>query len=325
MYHYVQDRDKTNYPGLKGLWLDEFRGQLDYIKRHYTVVTADDLIAAIKDKAKLPENAALLTFDDGYADHYRNVFPVLLDLNLTGLFFPPGKTTLESRVLDVNKIHFVLATANDKRSVYSDLTTMIEVERERYGLEDLSAYQQLYHTPGRFDGPDVAFIKSMLQKGLPADCRTQFIDDLFQKYVTSDEAEFSSDIYMSLEQLQEMRKKGMYIGSHGYDHFWLSHLSSEQQKIEIEESLRFLERVGTPTTDWIMCYPYGDYNDSLLHTLRDNKCIVGLTTHTDVANIDQHDPLLLPRLDTNDLPKDGTAPQNQWTKGDKAQPPSLFN
>ena len=60
--------------------------------------------------------------------------------------------------------------------------------------------------------------------------------------------------------------------------------------------------VGAPTNNWVMCYPYGAYNDTLLRLLRDRGCAIGLTIRVAVANPGTDDPLALPRLDTNDLP-----------------------
>ncbi len=36
---------------------------------------------------------------------------------LTGCFFPPAKAVTEHEVLDVNKIHFILAAVPDKRRI----------------------------------------------------------------------------------------------------------------------------------------------------------------------------------------------------------------
>jgi hypothetical protein len=62
-----------------------------------------------------------------------------------------------------------------------------------------------------------------------------------------------------------------------------------------------------------MCYPYGSTNATLLDVLRSRDCAVGLTTQVGIATA-TNDPLLLPRLDTNDLPKYATAMPNEWTQ-----------
>lgn len=70
------------------------------------------MLEAISTKEKLPEKVLLLTFDDGYADNYNVAMPILENYGVQGSFFIPGKTFTTHQLLDVNKIHYVLASAN---------------------------------------------------------------------------------------------------------------------------------------------------------------------------------------------------------------------
>ena len=78
MYHYVRDLARSRYPGLKALTVDAFDGQLDYITRHYRVCSVRDVVAATRGEHRLPPNACLLTFDDGFLDHFTTVLPRLV-------------------------------------------------------------------------------------------------------------------------------------------------------------------------------------------------------------------------------------------------------
>ena len=116
MYHYVRDLDHSRFPAIKGLSVERFCRQLDYIQSRYTPIAAEDLIGALSPaKKELPANPILLTFDDGYSDHFTNVFPLLDARGIQGCFFPPAQAVLEHKVLDVNKIQFVLAAVPDAR------------------------------------------------------------------------------------------------------------------------------------------------------------------------------------------------------------------
>jgi peptidoglycan/xylan/chitin deacetylase (PgdA/CDA1 family) len=56
----------------------QFAAQLAYLKRAgYTTITLDDLVAALRDQARLPAKPVILTFDDGYEDFYANAYPLL--------------------------------------------------------------------------------------------------------------------------------------------------------------------------------------------------------------------------------------------------------
>ena len=239
MYHYVRDLVSSRYPGIKGLSVGLFKEQLQYILKYYRVITMQDLFEAVRGDNRLPDNSLLLTFDDAYIDHFDTVFPVLCALGIQGSFFPPGKAIQEHRVLDVNKIHFILASAEDKKLLIEDIYSLMDRYRDEYGLESNQHYYDTLATQWRFDCAEVMFIKRVLQKGLPEKVRNIIVDSLFSKYVSKDEEAFSRKLYMDIDQLRHMAKHGMYVGSHGWDHYWLDTIGQQQQEKEVELSLKF--------------------------------------------------------------------------------------
>ena len=109
-YHYVRDLKSSRYPGIKGLDYPLFKEQLQFFAMHFHTVTMEDVIACYEEEKELPDNALLLTFDDGYIDHYTFVYPMLLKYGMQGSFFVPAKVFMEHTLLDVNKIHSVYYT-----------------------------------------------------------------------------------------------------------------------------------------------------------------------------------------------------------------------
>jgi peptidoglycan/xylan/chitin deacetylase (PgdA/CDA1 family) len=304
MYHYVRDLSRTRYPGIKGRDVASFRRQLDYLGTHHTVVTAQQVIAAVKHGEPLAENAVWLTFDDGYSDHYSVVFPLLHERGWQGSFFPPSRTVQYGELLDVNRIHFVLAAAPAQGSIIDMIREFIDNHQGCDSVRPFSSYWDELARPSRMDPAETIFIKRVLQHGLREDLRAELARNLFDRFVGVDSAAFAAELYMTPEQLRTMLRCGMYIGSHGARHYWLDRLDPGSQKKEIDESLEFLHALGAPTDEWVMCYPYGAYNDALLPLLRDRGCSIGLTTKVGVAQLDTDNPLALPRLDTNDVPHD---------------------
>ena len=303
MYHYVRDLKNSRFPEIKGLDQADFLGQLDYIVKRYEPVRMEDVIAVTRDRTlSLPENAILLTFDDGYIDHYEVVFPVLDRLGIQGSFYPPGRSVLEHKVLDVNKIHFVLASVSDKSRLVTSMENAIETNHAEFDLKPLQYYRDKYAHPNQWDSAEIIYIKRMLQRGLPEDLRNRIIDELFREFVTCDETAFAHELYASSEQLECMRRHGMHIGSHGYEHYWFDSLSRDQQANEIDRSLSFLRTLGCDVNHWTMCYPHGGYNADTLDLLRDRDCALGLTCNVGTADLDSPGPLELSRLDTTSLP-----------------------
>lgn len=313
MYHYVRPIAGSTYPRIKGLEFTDFEGQLDYIQQHYNIVSLADVIAAT-DGAELPESAALLTFDDGYSDHFEYVYPELKKRKLTGVFFPPVRAVRDHTVLDVNKIHFVLATVEHLQDVINHM----EREVAQLGDVPVSSYREKHRIASRFDDADRAYLKRMLQFELPEDMRGALLDDIFREFVTKDEAAFAQALYLSESDIRIMLDGGMYFGGHGDTHRWLNHLSKEAQASEIKNSHEWLKSLGACDAFFTFCYPYGGYNDDTLELLRAHACSAAFTSKVALADFSQHDALELPRLDTNDLPKVADADIAEWTSALKA-------
>jgi peptidoglycan/xylan/chitin deacetylase (PgdA/CDA1 family) len=295
MYHYVRDLARSRYPELKALDAADFRAQLDYLAHSHTFVRLDDVLSG-----DVPANAALLTFDDGYIDHYETVFPLLARRGIQGLFFPVAMPILEQRVLDVNKIQFVLSVVRDKKRLVDAILEEVEANRTAMDLLAPAEYWKRYARPSRFDCAEVVFFKRMLQKHLPEPLRAQIADRLFHRYVTADEPAFSHELYMSPGQLRTMIDAGMYVGSHTYSHYWMDTLPPSRQGEEIRCSLNFLRALGAPVLNWVMCYPYGAWNEALLRILHQAGCALGLTTRPAAADLSADNALLLPRFDTTE-------------------------
>jgi len=314
MYHYVRDLGHSRYPEIKGLQTELFEQQIAYIAKRYNPISAYDLMEAVVGGEELPPKAILLTFDDAYIDHFKSVFPRLEKANIPACFFPPAKCILEHKVLDVNKIHFILASVANKNDLVAAIYRSVQQNRTAYGLDPIEVYWERLAIENRRDPAEVVFVKRMLQRELPTALRSILTETLFKTFVTADELDFAQELYMSVDQIALLHSAGMYVGNHGFEHYWLDSLSEYQQRREIDLSLNFLRTIGSDTDRWIMCYPYGAYDKTTLRILREKNCTIGLTTRADIANTSTDDPLILPRLDTNDLPKSADAAPNEWMK-----------
>ncbi|MBF0587980.1 MAG: polysaccharide deacetylase family protein [Magnetococcales bacterium] len=303
MYHYVRDLKRSRYPEIKGRDLESFHGQLDYIQQNYHVLNHSELLGWLDGSWQdPPRKAALLTFDDGYMDHYLNVFPALHVRGLTGFFFPPGGSVVEGKVLDVNKVHFMLASEPEPGPIIEAMRAWVGTHQEAFGLKPWETYQQAFAKASRFDTAEVILIKRLLQVGLPEAARRLLTAELFTRFVTADEAAFSAELYMGLDQMRLMHRCGMVFGCHGYAHDWMNQLALKSLKQDLDLGLDFLAQIGISQQSWIMCYPYGAWSETLLGLLRARGCVAGFTTEVASADPSCHDALLLPRLDTNDLP-----------------------
>jgi hypothetical protein len=72
----VRDLERSRFPAIEGLLVERYCRQRDYIQTRYTPTAAEDLLATLSSPKKdLPLNPILLTFDDGYSDHFKTCSP----------------------------------------------------------------------------------------------------------------------------------------------------------------------------------------------------------------------------------------------------------
>lgn len=301
MYHYVRPISGSKFHLLKGLELEKFKKQLDYLEDKYTIVSTEEVIDSSRNHKKLPRNACWLTFDDGYKDHYEYVLPELLKRGLKGAFFPPRNAIEKPVILDVNAIHHILCQEKNIKSLINSLNE--ECLQAGMKFDQINLLYRENSIPSRYDDSDTIYFKRMLQHLLPDEIRSLIVSNLFKKYVGISRKNFSNQLYMSKKELSDLIKAGMYVGSHGSNHNWLSKLSAVEQKKDIYDSLIFLDEIGAPIINWVMCYPYGDFNAETLSIIKDMGASIGITTESRVANLTYDDNLKLPRFDTNDFPQ----------------------
>ncbi|WP_333859914.1 polysaccharide deacetylase family protein [Clostridium sp.] len=284
MYHYIRDLKNSRYPGIKGLDYDLFKNQIDFFKSKFNIIKVEELIAAYEESYDLPENAALLTFDDGYIDHFTNVYPVLVGAEVQGSFYIPGKTYAEHKLLDVNRIHFILASADITfimKEIYVQLNYYRGSEYEYPTNEEL--FKQ-YGIANRFDSGEVIFVKRVLQTVLPEKLRNFISRNMFEKCVGVNEDIIARELYMNRDQIKCMKNHGMYIGLHGYDHYWLENLNKEELKVDVDKALEVMDEF-IDLDAWVMNYPYGSYNDQVIETIKEKGCKLGFTTEVRVADV----------------------------------------
>lgn len=310
MYHYTRDIKNSRYPAIKGLETEDFKRQLDFFEENFNIITMEEVIEAVLKGRKLPEKALLLTFDDGYTDNYTVALPLLLERGLQGSFFVPAKPLVDGGLLEVNKIHFTLAKGDEKDIVRDILDYSLKIKeklREKLNIADRDISEELYKryavSNGR-DTVDTSFIKKMLQEILPAENRTEIIDILFDKYVEVSEEVLANELYVNKTQLKVMKKLGMFIGLHGYEHNHLALLTEEEQKKDLEAALCVMKEFIDEDA-WVMNYPYGSYNETTLRLIKSRGAVLGLTTKRGIADIKPDSALELARFDCNDFPPKG--------------------
>lgn len=304
MYHYVRPIAQSDYPAIKGLELSDFVLQLDYIQKYFNPVSVKQVIDAKNNIAKLPEKAILLTFDDGYIDHFEYVYPLLKQRGISGAFYPPTDIIRNRKVLDVNKVHYILASTSDSKGLVLFIHNKLKEEYGNDSDELIDKLKEKFYKKNKWENEEVNYVKKLLQNGLEDPLRKTILDELFNEVVGVNEEDFASSLYMNIEHLREMSNNGMHIGGHGMTHSWMDIQDVQQQEKEILESKDMLLEINSPDEPLTFCYPYGRFNTTTLELLKKHQFELSTTTEVKISSVKQDTILQLPRLDTNHLPKD---------------------
>ena len=300
MYHYVRPIAMSLYPGIRGLEFDGFLRQLDYLTTHFDVVGIATVTDHVDSGVDFDRPTALLTFDDGFIDHYLHVLPALHERGLTGAFYPPSRPVLDHELLDVHRLHFVLATQDDLGDLEALCRSLMS---EHLGGKAVDALFSEAATT-RFDSNAIVVIKRLLQRDLPENVRRDITAALFRQIVSVDEGAFVDALYMSAGHLRQMIDAGMHVGGHSDRHDWLGAMSSEQQDAELSASVAMLDSLGVDTSaGWTLAYPYGSYDDNTLAAASRLGCSLAFTTKVGRSTVTPENRLTLERFDTNDFPQ----------------------
>ncbi len=298
MYHYVREIKKSKYPNLKGLEYKNFEKQIKFFMKNFNILTFQDFLEIIETK-KIPKKPSiLLTFDDGYIDHFKYVFPFLKKNKISGVFYPPKKVIENKIVLDVNKIHFILEKEINRRKIIKEIEKFLKKKKLIKYLD--KAYS--ISLKSRFDDKETILIKRLLQYFLPKKARNDLLNILFRKVVNESLKDFSKKLYLNEKNIKEMNSDKMTFGSHGTYHKWLEYLKYEDQEKEIKESSIFFKKIIPNCKNLSFCYPYGSFNKKTIKLLKKYNFNLSFTSKPQAIlkkNISKK--FEYPRFDTNDF------------------------
>tara|TARA_B100000315_G_scaffold236461_1_gene252230 strand:+ start:605 stop:1552 length:948 start_codon:yes stop_codon:yes gene_type:complete len=300
MYHYVREVKNSHYPNLKGLEFNNFKNQINFFDKNFNILSNNDFNEIISTK-KIPlKPSVLLTFDDGYIDHYKYVFPFLKKKKIKANFYPPKKVIENKIVLDVNKTQFILEKEQNSKKILKEIDNLL-IREGKKPISDND--KKKINLSSRFDDKETLLVKRLLQFYLPQKLREKITNLLFKKILNISLNDFSKSLYMNEKQIKEMYNENMSFGSHGDYHYWWEYLKKKDQEKEIKNSINFFKKINFDTNSLSVCFPYGSHNNETLKLLSKYNISYALTAKPGIINkknLTNH--FTYPRLDTNDFP-----------------------
>jgi len=302
MYHHVRRKGEKFFPKLVSLDFKEFTNQLDYLEKKYQIVNIEDLTNFISKKKKPKKKLCMLTFDDGYLNHYTTIYPELKRRNLQGFFFPPSKAIIKRKLMDSNKAHLLIASKVPIRKLNKELETLYyKFKIDKIIKLEFSELIKKYKHPFGYDNAETILFKRITQHVIPEKLRKKIFDSMLKKFVKISEKNLAKNMYITKRQAKEMLSNGMIFGNHCHDHLWLEKENEKNQQYQINQGLKFLKSIGMKLNNWIMCYPYGSYNKSTIEILKNKHCFLGLTSVNRAYNYKVDSNFEIPRIDCNNV------------------------
>ncbi len=299
MYHYVRP-DNHSIPYFRHLHVDNFVKQLDYFENEFGFISRMDFQECIS--LAEPIKGVVLTFDDGFKDHYQYVLPELLKRDLFGIFYIPTSPFITGKLIDVHRIHMLIGKYGG--NTISDAMQRI-LTKDMLSLERVKEFQSETYSRQNNDS-STNYVKRMLNYFIDYRYRENVIDRLMSDFYPK-ESDLIHDFYMTKSELKHMHNSGMVLGSHTVNHPVMSKLSIEYQEREVVQSFDMLESIIGKSTIKTFCYPYGGFHTFTSQTerlLEKNGCHFSFNVESrdinqeDLANRRQ----ALPRFDCNEFP-----------------------
>ena len=119
--------------------------------------------------------------------------------------------------------------------------------------------------------------------------------------VSPDEEGFIRELYLSTDQIVELRRRGHTIAGHSIGHPSLPQLDEEQQEGEVAGAAEWLEALLGEPLRWFN-YPYGDHDERSEHVCERLGLEIAYSTRPPADWLSHDDRFRVPRVDTCFLP-----------------------
>lgn len=235
--HRVGNDDGTAFhPNLFSCTGERFTEIVRALRANFDMIGLDRVLEMVATGEVPDRRYALLTFDDGYIDNYEVAFEVLRREGCSAVFFLPTNFIDGQGVPWWDRIAWRVAHLGNGELRVPGCEMPINVSRD-----DLEGSIRRV----------LRVVKD--SSDIPMDAKVAAIENQVD---CPNFEESGRQLFISWEQVREMRKAGMWFGSHTRSHQILSHLSEADQLAELSDSKRVLEeRIGERID--ALAYPVG--------------------------------------------------------------------
>ena len=247
-WHAVSD---TPPPHLSQLYcvptISGFERDLDFFLKNYKSSSIEDVHRHATNTGKPNENFFFPTFDDGLAECYQVIAPILKKKGIQAAFFINPSFVDNKALFHRHKASLILNYINGQQSKPSEIKEAGQLLIKQAHNRNL--HQFLHHSN---------YADQQLLDGIAT-----VLGINFNHYLAHNQP------YMTLSQIKKLQEDGFLIGAHGMDHreFYLS--SEDDIMTQISSSMEFLIQEINPPIKWF-AFPFTDFKvpDSVFEKAR---------------------------------------------------------
>lgn len=263
-YHRITEMPSD--PQLLCVSPDNFAKHLEHLRQHYQPISLTALGQTLND-GNIPNKAVIVTFDDGYADNFWNVKPLLEHHDIPATLFVSSGYIDQNRefLSDVLERCLLLPESlpDSLTLVIEDKTYSWQISSQRNYGDSWNVETGLYPTPRHRCYHEL----HKLLRPMSNDSRREALQELAKwAQVTGDER--PDHRVLNLNELRKLAENSLIeIGAHTANHIMLAAQPADVQLREINGSRQHLEEMlGIPITSF--SYPYGGANAVNEDTIR---------------------------------------------------------
>lgn len=303
-YHFIRSNKDKKYKNINFFSINQFKEQLEFFSKKFNIIDEDvfqELLYKKKNQSAKPN--LLLTFDDGYTDHYKYAFPLLNKKKIKGFFYPITRTINDKKFITfTNKIHFILSNSKNINELFLHVENFINDKTKLKFKVLLNKAKKIKYSKRRFDNKNLVIIKNFFNFVVPEKYKEILVDKIFKKIVSKDIEEFSHGIYLNKKQISEMSSNKMHFGTHTHSHIWLGKHTIKNQKKEILKSVNTLKKILGKEKKLSICYPFGSFNADTIQIAKNQGLIFGFSNKFGKVNLrGSFSKFKIPRFDCKDF------------------------
>lgn len=236
-----------------------FEKQIKYLTKTHKIISLEDFAQNLIDKKELPKRVAVITFDDGYKDNYKNAYPILKKYKIPATIFLTTGHIESNKLFWWDKIGYIL----------------LNLKQKEINLEDIGLIKPCLIQKNRniFDETMYKFSIILEEK------KHEIINELEKIFNKDIPKEIGKNNTLSWDEVKEMSENNIDFGAHTVNHPILTQIPLNQAEFEISQSKKDIEkRLNRKITTF--SYPNGladDYNKDIIDLLQKYGFICSVT------------------------------------------------